>query len=154
MKKLVNGLMLAMIPLYLLEIVCAGLIILKSQDYFALARIVGWVFMALWVVCLLLASRMTKLQNTIFLAISICGVCAMVPGVICLLFTSGWLSFPPVLLPIVIALSPFAVSLTYFPAEALAAHWNLLACVFLLVFVVGTIWSFWARRRIGSKAGK
>lgn len=33
MKKLVNGLMLAMIPLYLLEIVCAGLIILKSQDY-------------------------------------------------------------------------------------------------------------------------
>lgn len=77
MKKLINGLMLAMIPLYLLEIVCAGLIILKSQDYFALARIIGWVFMALWVVCLLLASRMTKLQNTIFLAISICSVCAM-----------------------------------------------------------------------------
>lgn len=149
MKKLVNGLMLAMIPLYLLEIVCTGLIILKSQDYFALARIVGWVFMALWVVCLLLASRMTKLQNTIFLAISICGVFAMVPGVICLLFTSGWLSFPPVLLPIVIALSPFAVSLTYFPAEALVAHWNLVACVFLLVFVAGTIWGFWARRRIG-----
>ena len=49
------------------------------------------------VVCLLLASRMTKLQNTIFLAISICGVCAMVPGVICLLFTGGWLDFPPVL---------------------------------------------------------
>ncbi len=152
MKKLVNGLMLAMIPLYLLEIVCAGLIILKSQDYFALARIVGWVFMALWVVCLLLASRMTKLQNTIFLAISICSVCAMVPGVICLLFTGGWTDFPPVLLPIVIALSPFAVSLTYFPAEALMPHWNLLACVFLLVFVMGTIWSFWARRRIGSKA--
>ena len=130
------------------------MIILKSQDYFALARIVGWVFMALWVVCLLLASRMTKLQNTIFLAISICSVCAMVPGVICLLFAGGWLSFPPMLLPIVIALSPFAVSLTYFPAEALAAHWNLLACVFLLVFVAGTIWGFWARRRIGSKAGK
>lgn len=152
MKKLINGLMLAMIPLYLLEIVCAGLIILKSQDYFALARIVGWVFMALWVVCLLLANRMTKLQNTIFLAISICGVCAMVPGVICLLFTSGWLSFPPVLLPIVIALSPFAVSLAYFPAEALMPHWKLVACVFLLVFVMGTIWGFWARRRIGSKA--
>ena len=55
------------------------------------------------------------------------------------------------LLPIVIALSPFAVSLTYFPAEAVVPHWNLLACVFLLVLVAGTIWGFWARRRIGKQ---
>ena len=146
MQRIINCLFLAMIPLYLFELLCAGIIIVKSLDCFEYTYYAATVFMLLWTFSLILIKQMTTLQNTIFLAITICNLCVIIPCFLCIVLYHDWTVFPPVLFPLAVALSPFVVSLAYFPPNRFMAHWELITVTFLLIFSLGLMRGYTARK--------
>lgn len=148
MKKVINCFFITAIALYLYELLCVAMIFRESIEYLQYTYYAAVLYMVLWIICLVLEKQMTLIQYIIFLVVTICNLCAVIPGFICIVTRHSWTTFPPILLPLVIALSPFTVSLTYFPPNEWMGYQGGIMGLFLLLFVFGIIRSCVVKRKI------
>lgn len=138
MRKFINVLLVLLAVAYLFEAITVGVFLDASIDISTGAYIVAALALLIWLVCVLLEGKMTQLQAIVTMAITVCNLCAMLPLIVFVIFPS-WRMWVFIFLGISVGLSPYVVTLVYFPPEFLSQRWDVMVIGLSILFALGVV---------------
>ena len=145
MRKLINALFVLLAGAYLFEAITVGVFLDASIDISTGAYIVAALALLIWLVCVLLEGKMTRLQAIVTMAITVCNLCAVLPALVTVI-VPGLRMWMVIFLGISVGLAPYVTTLVYFPPEFLSQRWDVMVIGLSILFALGVVWGLFMIR--------